>query len=162
MTQKEESDDRVQAAKQLRRMLSVATSPPIAEAVEAGAAAVLAGLVAGGEAPELQRGAVEVLKLIATLGDLKAKQAVLAAGALAATVGLLAQPEQETSVVLASCGVISGVCAGGVAKHVEGVVEANALGPLMRLLCVEEVRSAAAACVRKKVRSWRRATSLQT
>jgi hypothetical protein len=59
---------------------------------------------------------------------------------------LLAQPEQEASVLLASCGVISGVCAGGVAEHGAAVVEAKALGPLMRVLSEdkERVRSAAA------------------
>jgi hypothetical protein len=43
--------------------------PPISEAVEAGAAAVLAGLVGDGEALELRREAVEALNLIATAGD---------------------------------------------------------------------------------------------
>jgi hypothetical protein len=114
MAQADEADDRMQAAMQLRGMLSVATSPPVAEAVAAGAAAVLASLLADGEAPELQREALEVLKLIATLGDLKAKEDVF-----------------------------SGVCA-----------------RLVRLLCVEEMRSAAAGALGVLVRGgkWSQVT----
>jgi hypothetical protein len=127
-------------------LLEALEARAVAVLVEAGAVAVLAGLLGDGEAPELRREALKALKLIAAAGDSVAKQAVLAAGVLVHAAVLLAQPEQEASVLVASCGVISGVCTGGVAGHVEAVVEAKALGPLMRLLSEDKegVRSAAA------------------
>jgi hypothetical protein len=78
------------AVPELLCLLSAAiTHPPIAEALEAGAVAVLAGLLGDGEAPELRREAVEALKLIATSGTAEHAQALIDDKACAALVEVL-------------------------------------------------------------------------